>query len=228
MKLSSDTLTILKNFSTINEGIFVKPGNVIETISKLKNILARAELKDNFDTEFGIHDLNNFLSVLTLQRSDTPELDFDDKNILIQALAGRSRIKYRKAVKETILIPPDKKVNMTAAEINFVVTAEDFEWINRVASALSSPNIAFVSDGEKVSIETFDAKDDASHVNSTDINVASANGKKYRMVFATENLRLVPGAYDLTISSKGIGHFKNKTVPVEYWITTETGSKYEG
>lgn len=227
MKLSANTMNILKNFATINEGIYVKAGNVIETISKQKNILAKAELTDTFDAEFGIHDLNNFLGNVTLSRDAQPEIEVEEKNIIIKGLAGRSSTKYRKASKETILVPPDKTISMDTAEIKFSIDAQDLEWIFKVASALGSPNIAFVSDGESVNIETFDAKDDASHVNSTKLNV-NGNGKTYRMVFATENLRFVPGAYDVTIASKGIGHFKNTAMSVEYWVTTETGSKYEG
>jgi len=225
MKISTDTMTILKNFANINEGIYVKPGNVIETISKQKNILARAELADTFEAEFGIHDLNNFLGNITLSRDAQPEIEIEEKNIIIKGLGGRSSTKYRKAAKETILVPPDKTISMDNAEIKFSLDAQDLEWIFRVASALGSPNIAFVCDGESCTIETFDAKDDASHVNSTSLNV-NGTGTKYRMVFATENLRFVPGAYEVTIASKGIGHFKNTTVPVEYWVTTETGSKY--
>jgi len=226
MKLSNNTMSVLKNFATINEGIFVKPGNTIETISKQKNILAKAQLTENFENEFGIHDLNNFLAQLTLSRDSAPEIEVEDKNIIIKTLSGRSSTKYRKAAKETILTPPDKKVNMDNAEINFTIQAEDFDWISKVASALGSPNIAFVSDGENLNVETFDAKDDASHVNST--NIGKGSEKKFRMIFSSENLRLLPGSYSVTLSSKGIGHFKNNTLPVEYWITTETGSKYEG
>lgn len=227
MKLSANTMNILKNFATINEGIYVKAGNVIETISKQKNILAKAELTDTFDSSFGIHDLNNFLGNITLSRDAQPEIEIEEKNIIIKSLGGRSSTKYRKASKETILVPPDKTISMDTAEIKFSLDAQDFEWISKVASALGSPNIAFVSNGESVDIETFDAKDDASHVNSTKLNV-SGNGKTYRMVFATENLRFVPGAYEVTVASKGIGHFKNTAMSVEYWVTTETGSKYEG
>jgi len=226
MKLSNDTLSVLKNFSTINEGIFIKRGNVIETISKQKNILAKAELKDTFDDEFGLHDLNEFLGVLSTHK-DTPEIEFDDKNILIKGLSGRSQSKYRKSAKETILMPPDKTVNMDNAEIVLSITNEDLEWITRIASTLSSPNITFVSDGVDVLIETFDSKNDAAHINSTKLNFAGT-GAKYRMVFTTDNLKFIPGSYDVVISSKGIGHFKNAAMNVEYWITTEVGSKYEG
>jgi hypothetical protein len=226
MKLSTNTVSVLKNFSIINEGIFVKKGNVIETISKQKNILARAELSENFDNDFGIYDLNKFLGVLSLQK-DTPEIEFDDKHIIIKTFGGRSKTNYRKASKDVILVPPDKKINMGETEINFTLTAEEITWVTKMASALSSPNIAFVSDGSKVKIQTFDAKDDSADVNTTELNV-NPDGKKYRMIFATENLRFIEGSYDVKIAAKGIAHFKNTNVPIEYWVMSETGSKYEG
>lgn len=225
MKLSTNTLSVLKNFSIINEGIFVKRGNVIETISKQKNILARAELPENFDNEFGIYDLNKFLGVISLQK-DNPEIEFDDKHIIIKTFGGRSKTNYRKASKDVILVPPDKTINMGDPEIKLSLTAEEINWVTKMASALSSPNIAFVSDGEKVQIQTFDAKDDSADVNTTDLTVAPTG--KYRMIFATENLRFIEGAYEVKIASKGIAHFKNTTVPIEYWVMAETGSKYEG
>jgi hypothetical protein len=212
MKLSTNTLSVLKNFSIINEGIYVKKGNVVETISKQKNILARAELPESFDNEFGIYDLNKFLGVISLQK-DNPEIEFDDKHIIIKTFGGRSKTNYRKASKDVILVPPDKKINMGDPEIKFSLTSEEINWVTKMASALSSPNIAFVSDGQKVQIQTFDAKDDSADVNTTDLSV-TANGK-YRMIFATENLRFIEGAYEVKISAKGIAHFKNTTVPIE-------------
>lgn len=226
MKLSTNTVTVLKNFSVINEGIFVKKGNVVETISKQKNILARAELAETFDNEFGIYDLNKFLGVLSLQK-DTPEIEFDDKHIIIKTFGGRSKTNYRKASKDVILVPPEKKINMGEPEIVLSLSAEEINWVTRMASALSSPNIAFVSDGQKIHVQTFDAKDDSADVNTTELNIAG-NGAKYRMIFATDNLRFIEGSYEIKIASKGIAHFKNTTVPIEYWVMAETGSKYEG
>lgn len=224
MKISSGTLSIFKNFATINEGIYVKAGNVIETVSKQKNILARAEVEDTFEEEFGIYDLNNFLGALSMV---DPDIEFDNKqNIVLRGLSGRSRTNYRKANKENILLVPDKKVNMDGAEIHFNVTAEDLVWVSRAASQLGSPNMSFVSDGEKIGIETFDSKDDSASTNHT--TIGDSDGKRFRMVFSTENLRMIPGNYDVSISSRGIGHFKNAALKLEYWITTEPGSKYEG
>ncbi len=225
MKLSGNTMIVLKNFSSINEGVFIKRGNVIETISKQKNILAKAELDDSFEHEFGIYDLNNFLGVLSLQK-DVAELDFDEKNILIKGFSGKSQIKYRKAAKEMILVPPDKSINMGDCKIEFALSAEEFAWITRVASSLSSPNIAFVSDGDTISLETFNAKDDSAHVNTTELS-SPGTSKKYKVIFGTENLKLIEGSYEVRVSSKGIAHFKNKNVPIQYWIMSETGSKYD-
>ena len=139
MKLSSNTMNVLKNFSTINDNIFVKPGNVLETISKQKNILARADIAESFAEEFGIHDLNNFLSVLTLSKDSSPEIDFDNNDVVIKSRAGRSNTKYRKASKEVLVIPPEKKINMDNAEISFTLSAEDLDWFQKAASALNSP-----------------------------------------------------------------------------------------
>ena len=226
MKLSSNTMNVLKNFSTINDNIFVKPGNVLETISKQKNILARADIAESFAEEFGIHDLNNFLSVLTLSKDSSPEIDFENNDVVIKSRAGRSNTKYRKASKEVLVIPPEKKINMDNAEISFTLSAEDLDWFQKASSALNSPNIAFLSDGEKINVQLFDAKDDSSNVNTT--TIADSDGKKFKMVFATENFKFIPGNYQVTIHSKGVGHFKNSAVGIEYWVTTEAGSSYEG
>lgn len=223
MKLSNDAISVLKNFSSINESIFVNKGNTLQTISKQKNILAEAKVPDNFTDEFGIYDVNNFLGLMSLTSS---EIDFEPKNLIIKALDGRSVIRYRKAAKETIVVPPDKKVNMDKAEISLELTASDLVWITKVASTLGSPNLVFSSDGTDVFVEAFDAKDDSAHVNTT--KICAGNGKKYRMIFNKDNLRFIPGAYSISIKSSGVGHFKNKDFPVEYWITTEAGSKYEG
>lgn len=224
MKLSSDTVNILKNFSVINEGIFIKKGSVIETISKQKNILARAELKDSFDDEFGIYDINNFLGVISL--NGEPDLEFQEKDIIIKGFSGKSKTLYRKTPKNMIIVPPDKKINMADAEISFGLSSEEIKWVIKNASALSSPNIAFKSDGSIIEVNCFDTKNDGANINSTQIESAG-NGKKYNMIFSTENLKLIEGAYTVTISSKGISHFKHTTNPIEYWIMSEVGSKYE-
>jgi hypothetical protein len=125
-----------------------------------------------------------------------------------------------------ITLPPEKQIAMPDPEITFSLTAEDFDWVLRAAAILDSPQIAIESDGTKISIVTLDLQNDSAHTDSLEITGGDRN--KYRMVFKTENLtKILPGSYDVSISSKGISHFKNKNVNLQYWITTEAGSKFE-
>jgi len=224
MKLTNNTMNVLKNFSTINQNIYVKTGNVIETVSKQKNILARATVEENFPQEFGVYDLNNFLGVLTLSKDTLPEIDFEDQKIIIRNRVGKSSTTYHQSKKELLLLAPEKKVSMENAEMIFTITEEDLDWCLKAASALNSTNIAFVSDGTNITVDVFNVKDDSSNVNTT--TIAEGDGKIFKMIFAIENFKFILGSYDVTIHSRGIGHFKNKSVPIEYWVTTEPGSTY--
>jgi len=224
MKLSNETLSVLKNFASINQSILFKPGKTIRTISAHKNILAEAVVTEEIPKEFGVYDLNNFLSVLSLHREE-PVIDFDEANVLISGLQGRSKIKYRFCSPGMIVAAPDKNLELNNPEIKFDLSAEDFDWILRAANVLSSPHIAIESDGSKVYVAAFDMQNDAAHTES--LEVAKGNNDKYKMLFKTENMKMLAGGYAVTISSKGIAHFKHKTVNIQYWIATEAGSKYE-
>lgn len=225
MKLSNETVAILKNFGAINQGILFKPGKTLKTVSSHKNILAEVSIKEDIPAEFGIYDLNNFLSVISLHKDD-PSFEFDEKQVTIVGNKGRSKIKYRFTPSNMIVTPPEKQLTMPDAEIKFELTAEDFDWVMRAASVLSSPQVAIESDGKKVSIVTLDLQNDSAHTDA--LEISEGNGNKFKMVFKTENItKLMPGSYDVFISSKGISHFKNKNVPLQYWVTTEAGSKFE-
>mgnify|MGYP003335088546 FL=1 len=225
MKLSNETLSVLKNFGAINQGILFKKGKTLKTVSSHKNILAEVTIKEDIPADFGVYDLNNFLSVVSLHKDD-PSFEFDSKHVLICGNKGRSKIKYRFCEPTMIVTPPEKALTMPSAEITFELSGEDFDWVMRAANVLSSPQIAIESDGTKVSIVTLDLQNDSAHTDA--LEIADGNGDKYRMVFKTENLsKLMSGAYTVSISSKGISHFKHKAADLQYWITTETGSKFE-
>ena len=226
MKLSNETLSVLKNFAAINQGIMFKKGSKLRTISSLKSILAEVTIKEDIPSEFGVYDLNNFLSVVSLHKDD-PSFDFDEKHVVIVGNKGRSKIKYRFCESTMINLPPDKQVTMPDPEITFDFTSEDFDWVMKAASVLSSPQVAIESDGKSVNIVTLDLANDSAHTDSLQLDV-NPTGDKYRMVFKTENIsKVLPGSYEVKISSKGIAHFKNKNVDLQYWISTEAGSKFE-
>ena len=223
MKLSIDTLSVLKNFASINQGIMFKKGKTLRTVSPQKNVMAEATVSDEFPTDFGVYDLNNFLSVLSLHKEE-PTIDFQDNNVLISGLQGRSKIKYRFCAPHMIVVAPEKAITMPDPEISFELKAEDFDWIMKAASVLSSPCITIDSDGSKVFVSTYDPTNDSAHTDA--LEIGSGNGVKYKMVFKLENIKMLPGSYDVKISSKNISNFKHKTLNVQYWIATETDSKY--
>ena len=103
MKLSNDTLNVLKNFASINQGIMFKKGKTIKTVSGGKNVLAEATISEEIPTDFGVYDLNNFLSVLSLHKEE-PVLEFESNNVLISGLKGRSKIKYRFCAPHMIVV----------------------------------------------------------------------------------------------------------------------------
>ena len=218
MKLSSETLSVLQNFAKINSGIEFKKGNKIATMSSGKTVLAKATLKDDFPQDFCVYDLNQFLAVHSLNK-DT-EIDFDDANVIFKS--GRSKIKYRKTEKNMIVTPPEKQLSLPSVDVSFTLTEEDLATILKTASVLQSPNIAVESDGDKVWLTAFNAVDNSAHTNS--IDVSEGNGHKFKMVFLTDNFKMISGGYDVEISSKGLASFKNKTVDIQYWVATE--SKY--
>jgi len=216
MKLSNETLSVLKNFAGINSGIEFKKGNKLTTISSGKTVLAKATLKDEFPQDFCVYDLNQFLNVHSLNK-DT-EVDFDESNIIFKS--GRSKAKYRKTAREMIVTAPDKALSLPSVDIDFTLTEEDFGSILKSANILQSPNIAVESTGDKICLTAFNAKDDSAHTNS--IEVADGNDNKFKMVFLTENLKMISGSYDVEISAKGLASFKNKNVDIQYWVATES------
>lgn len=224
MKLSNETLTVLKNFSSINQGIQFKQGTKLTTVSAGKTVLAQANLKDSFPQDFCVYDLNQFLSVHGLFK-DKAELEFDSSNIIFKN--GRSKVNYRMTAPDMIVIPPNKEITLPSVDSQFTLTQEDYDWIMKTAGVLSSPHISVQSDGDTIEIVTFDAQDNSAHTNS--IEVGEGNGKKYKIVFKTENIKLIPGSYDVKISFKGIGHFQNTKEDIQYWIAFEAKeSKIEG
>ena len=216
MKLSTETLNVLKNFSAINEGIEFKKGNTLKTMSSGKTVLAEASLKDSFTDEFCVDDLNEFLQVHALF-DNKAELVFDDHNINFKN--GRQSVKYRKTAKNMIVTPPEKALTLPTEDVKFNLSAEDYDWVIKTAKVLSSTHIAVQSDGEKVEIITFNADIDTAHVNS--IQIGDGDGKKYKAVFNIDNMKLIPGAYEVIICFKGLSNFKNSKGDIQYWIATE-------
>lgn len=224
MKLEQSTVTVLKNFSSINPSMVFKPGNVLATVSPTKSVLAKARVNQTFDRQFAIYDLSRFLSVVSLF-GDAPELEFNKDSVKIKN--DNRELDYKFAADlNSIIAPPEGEVKINA-DISFTITAAALQDIQRALSALSMPEIAAVGDGKKLWIQVIDTKNTSSH--NYKINIC-ATDKKFRCVFKAENLKLIPQDYEVSITSKGMSHFKgSQVIDVDYWVAVQPKvSSFEG
>jgi len=220
MQLSSDTIAVLKNFSDINQNILVKPGNTIQTISTLKNILAQAEIKEKFDNEFAIYDLPEFLRAYDL--FDKSELKFNGaQNMTIKDANGRQSIKYYFADK-SVVVAPTKTINMPDKFVTFTLKKENFAKLMRGVTTLNLPDIAVKGDGKEISIVAVDKKTPSNDYSI----VVGESDKKFTAYFKTENFKMIQDDYDVAISKAKISHFINKSKPIQYWIAIEPDSEF--
>lgn len=224
MKLSKNTLVILKNFSTINPGIEFKRGQILSTISNQKNILAKCTIEETFPVDFAIYDLSQFLSIVSLDKNEI-ELEFEDKNIVIYSLNRRSKTYYRGCASSMIEVPPKKEIVIPSKEVEFTLSESDFKWILNSASVLGNPHISIKSIDNSIRILANNIQDDSVHVQ--ELNLETETEHNFNFVFKTENLsKILLGSYDVEISAKGIAHFTNIGIDLEYFITTELGSSF--
>jgi len=223
MKLNQTTQDILKNFSEINTNILIKPGNELNTISTMKNILAKATINENFDKEFGIYDLNEFLSVVS--SLDKPELTLQEKHMTISTEGSRSKVKYFYS-DPSVIVSPNKEVNMPESDVTFSLSESNLAQLRKMAAILSSPDLALVGEkGGDVVLKVCDKKNDTS--NKFDIVVGENATANYTFYFKVENLKMISGDYDVAVSSKSIAHFTNTKLPIQYWIALEPDSVFD-
>jgi hypothetical protein len=224
MKLEPKTVTVLKNFSSINPSMVFKPGDVVSTVSPLKTVLAKAKIPQSFERQFGIYDLSRFLGVISLF-GDNPELQFNTDSVTIRS--DNRELDYRFVGDiTTIIAPPEGNVDFKE-DVSFKITNAALQDIQRALSALSMPEIAVVGDGNKLWIQVIDTKNTSSH--NYRINLGETD-KKFRFVFKAENLKFIPQDYDVRITSKGMSHFKGRDViEVDYWVAVQPKvSSFEG
>ena len=221
MKLNQNTLETLKNFAGINTNILIKQGNELSTISTMRNIFAKATIKDEFTKEFGIYDLNQFLSLVS--SVNKPEMSFKDKHLEIFNEGSPKKNKKLFYSDPSVIVSPTKAVNMPEAEVSFSLSQSNYKDLLKDALILQAPDLALIgTKGGDVVLKVFDKKNDTS--NSSVIPVGENATADYTFYFKVENMKMIDGDYDVSVSSKSISHFKHKTLPVEYWIALESDS----
>ncbi len=219
MNISNETLDILRNFSSINSGITVKAGNELVTVSAMKNIFAKAVVDESFEKDHSIYDLSEYLGAVSL--FDKPNFDFNAEKVTVSE--GDNSVTYYYADPQMV-ISPTKEITMPEPEVSFDLDKDVLDSLLKASSVLSLPDMVLSSDGQSVVLTVKDKKNSTSNVFSK--TVAQGNGSTFEMFLRMENMKMIPGDYTVFVSSKGIAHFTNRNVAVEYFIALEPDSTY--
>ena len=220
MKLSDNTLTILKNFAGINNSILVKEGTKLRTISVAKNILAEADITEEFPRDFAIYDLNQFLNGLSLH-SD-PDLDFKEDSYL-SIKEGKRRVKYFFADPNVIIAPPEKEINLPSQDVCFQLDSASLEKLVKAAAVYQLPDLSAVGEAGVIKLVVRDKKNDTSNEYAI---VVGETDQEFTFNFKVENIKIIPGAYDVVVSSKLLSQFTNTRYNLKYFIALEPDSTF--
>jgi hypothetical protein len=220
MKLSDNSLTILKNFAGINNSILVKQGTRLRTISVAKNILAEADITEEFPRDFAVYDLNQFLNGLSLHQD--PDLDFtEDSYITIRE--GKRRVKYFYADPNVIISPPDKEIQLPSKDVCFQLESASLEKLVKAAAVYQLPDLSAVGESGVIRLVVRDKKNDTSNEYSI---VVGETDKDFTFNFKVENIKIIPGAYDVVVSEKLLSQFSNTKYNLKYYIALEPDSTF--
>ena len=221
MKLSDKTVNLLKNFSNINQSILFKEGSKLRTMSVMKNILAEAEVVEEFPKDFGIYDLNQFLNGMGLHQN--PDLDFtNDNHVVIKE--GRMRSKYFFADPSVIVSPPEKSISLPTVDVEFTLKSSQLDRLLKAAAVYHLTDLSVVGDGKEIKMVVSDRKNDTSNDFSI---VVGETDKKYQLNFKVENIKIVPGTYEVKISRKLLSQFKSSEYDLTYYIALEPDITWE-
>jgi hypothetical protein len=225
MKLSENTINILKNYAVINPSILVKTGSMLSTVSPQKSIFAKATVEETFPTQFAIYELSRFLGVLSL--FNEPELDFGEKQMTI--ISGSQTLNYTYADPSMIVTPPEKDINFPGADIDFNITQEDLQKVVRAAGVLQLPDIAVVGDGVNLKMSCTNSKNPTTDAFNIKLGTTDIS---FNMIFKAENIiKLISTNYNVKISSKGLALFSSDSKPdqpsVRYYVATEATSSFK-
>ena len=220
MKLSKSTLDILKNFKEINQSILFKQGNSLKTISVMKNILAEATIEEELPKDFGIYDLSQFLNGIDLHQN--PDLDFtNDNHVVIKE--GRMRSKYFFADPNCIVLPPERPMTLPSEDVTFELSTGQLDKLLKAAAIYQLPDLAVVGENGVVKIVVRDKKNDTSNDFSI---IVGDTSDVFSFNFKVENIKILPGTYEIVVSQKLISRFSSKNHDLTYFIALEPDSTF--
>lgn len=219
MQLSKETLNILKNFAGINTNLMLKPGSVLQTISPQKTIFATAKVQEEFPIEFGIYDLPQFINALSL--FDDPKLTFSDKMVVISS--GSSSLRYYAASPETLIVPPNKKINFPSSDVSVHISGDALSQVLKTSGVLGTNDFSIVGDGKNINLVVADLNVETSNRYSIEL---SKSDQEFSANFKMDNLKMIVQDYDVEISSKKLSRWVSGSGDMELYVAIEATSKF--
>ena len=219
MKLSDHTIEVLKNFATINQNLVIKEGSTLSTMSAMKNIVARATVAENFEKDVAIYDLNEFLAALSL--FENPDLDFGDDFVMMGNEGSRKSLKYWYS-DPSVVTTVTREITMPECEVSFKFSDKELSDITKAAAVIGAADMVL----ENGSLRVTDKKNDTANHFAMEVDYVDAVETDHKFWFKVENLKLMPGTYEVAVSKNKISNFKNSNVDIEYFIALEPESYY--
>ena len=220
MKLSDNTVSVLKNYSTINQNLLINAGSTLTTMSAMKNIVARATtVAETFEKDVAIYDLNEFLASLSLFES--PDLDFQDKFVMMGNEGSRKSLKYWYS-DPSVVTTVTREITMPECEVSFKFSDKELSDITKAAAVIGAADMVL----ENGSLRVTDKKNDTANHFAMEVDYVDAVETDHKFWFKVENLKLMPGTYEVAVSKNKISNFKNSNVDIEYFIALEPESYY--
>lgn len=218
MKFSERTLTILKNFATINPSVIFKPGTELKTINPQKSVMAIANIPDEIPSAACVYDMSRFLSIYGLYSE--PNIEFDSKNFTISE--GKRKTKYVFADQTMVIAPPEKEIKIPSADVEVDVEWNDLQSVIKASGVLQLPEIAFVGENGTCYLRAIDSGNPSADTFGVELGDTDDT---FQLIIKTENLKLLPQNYRVTLSSKGISKFEGSDI--KYFIAIESKSSYK-
>ncbi len=222
MEICSNTVNILKNFAGINSNIVIKPGQKLMTISEAKNILAEAKIPEDFTSQVGIYDLQEFLNILGLV--DRPQIKLDEAYMHINSQSGREVVKYYYADSE-ILTTPQKPIVMPEADVWFNLDENTLTSLKRASGIFGHAQVIIEPNDKALKLSVVDPENTTANMYSIVVD-GGYKSENFKFILNISNMRMVSGDYNVSISEKLISQFTSEDGNLIYWIALEKSSKY--
>lgn len=218
MKLSKTTLEVLRNFASVNQNVLITAGSTLTTRTVAKNIFVEATVTDTFEQEMGLYNLQEFLGIVSL--FSDPEFELSDNSVTIRQ--GKNKVQYVFASKE-VLDYPDKPIKMPAVDATFELTEENLKSLLKAGSVLSATDLLIQGEDGIINCTVLDPKNPSSNTFSVEVGTTDRSFSAY---IKLENLKMLPGIYEVNLSSKKIAQFKSKVLDYNFYIANEKNSTW--